>query len=160
MSSQEVSHARTYPSPAKVQESAGSDPAYGKPCSTPFAQFDPNTYSLRTFQLSLFEDSMSSSLTLPRAGSMRNGECFERQTSVPRTVVNGSTSWPTARASMGAGGVAWVRAESGDHRSQLEDYLAWQYLKSGGVRTRGLNVNPAWLDWFMGFPDRWTDLEG
>ena len=103
---------------------------------------------------------MLSSQTLPQAGSMRSGQCFERQISVPRTVVNGSTSWPTARASMGSHGIAWVRAETGQHRSQLEDYLAWQHMKSGGARVPGWKVNPEWCDWLMGFPTRWTDLEG
>lgn len=59
---------------------------------------------------------------------------------------------------MGSHGVAWVRAESGDHRSQLEDYLAWQYLQGGGLRTPGLQVNPEWNDWLMGFPDNHTAL--
>lgn len=154
-----IGRARTSPSPAKAQESRASVRVYGKPCSTPFAQFDPNTCSLRMSQLSLFEDSMLSSPTLPQAGSMRNGQCFERPIWVPRTVVNGSTSWPTPLASTGAGGVAWVRAETGAHRSQLADYLAWQHLNSGGERTPGLNVNPEWAEWLMGFPSRWTDLE-
>jgi hypothetical protein len=55
--------------------------------------------------------------------------------------------------------ITWARAEVGIHRSQLEDYLACQYLAAGGRRQRGLNVNPDWLDWLMGFPDRWSDCE-
>ena len=55
--------------------------------------------------------------------------------------------------------IAWARAEKGIHRSQLEDYLACQYINAGGRRQSGLNVNPTWLDWLMGFPDRWSDSE-
>lgn len=53
---------------------------------------------------------------------------------------------------MGTHGIAWVRAESGDHRSQLEDYLAWMWLREGNPRVPGLQVNPEWNDWLMGFP--------
>lgn len=60
---------------------------------------------------------------------------------------------------MGSHGVAWVRAESGEHRGQLEDFLAMDWLQSGRPRTRGLLVNPTWVEWLMGFPARWTDLE-
>ena len=60
---------------------------------------------------------------------------------------------------MGSHGIAWSRAESGNHRSQLEDYLAWQHLNGGGSRVSGLLVNPEWLDWLMGFPTRWSAIE-
>lgn len=144
--------ARTSPTPANKPGSQANGPVSGKRCATPFATFDPDTCSLKMSQLSLFEDSTSSSQTLPKSGSMRNGQLFERLTSEHPTTVNGSTSWPTPRAAMGSHGIAWVRAESGQHRSQLEDYLAWQHLKSGGQRLSGFNVNPTWLAWLMGFP--------
>ncbi len=60
---------------------------------------------------------------------------------------------------MGSHGIAWARAESGNHRSQLEDYLAWMHIQGGGQRVSGWLVNPEWIDWLMGFPGKWTDLE-
>jgi hypothetical protein len=60
---------------------------------------------------------------------------------------------------MGAHGICWSRAESGDHRSQLEDFLAHQHISSGGKRVPGWLVNPEWTDWLMGFPTRWTVSE-
>lgn len=60
---------------------------------------------------------------------------------------------------MGSHGIAWSRAESGDHRSQLEDYLGWMHIAAGGQRVSGWTVNPVWIDWLMGFPEQWTDLE-
>jgi hypothetical protein len=60
---------------------------------------------------------------------------------------------------MGSHGIAWARAESGNHRSQLEDYLGWMHIRAGGQRVSGWLVNPEWTDWLMGFPARWTDLE-
>lgn len=60
---------------------------------------------------------------------------------------------------MGAHMIAWTRAESGDHRHNLEDFVAWMWLQSGGQRVRGLNLNPEWTDWLMGFPPKWTACE-
>ena len=59
---------------------------------------------------------------------------------------------------IGSHGICWGRAENGDHRSQLEDFLGWMHVKGGGKRLRGWNVNPTWVDWLMGFPTGWSDL--
>jgi len=133
----------------------------GPPPATLYAQWDPSGCSWRTSQPSFEMDGHSepSLGTFTASGSMRNGQLFARPTSARPITVNGSTSWPTPRASMGSHGVAWVRAETGEHRSQLEDYLAWRYLQDGGQRIRGLHVNPEWTDWLMGFPSGWTDCE-
>jgi hypothetical protein len=55
--------------------------------------------------------------------------------------------------------ITWARAERGEHRSQLEDYLACQYISAGGKRVPGLNVNPEWMEPLMGFPIGWTEIE-
>ncbi|HEX2656108.1 MAG TPA: hypothetical protein VHN11_21000 [Xanthobacteraceae bacterium] len=65
---------------------------------------------------------------------------------------------PTPRASTGKHGIAWVRAENGDHRHNLEDWLATVWLREGNIRIAGMNVNPNWQDWLMGWPIGHTDL--
>jgi len=80
------------------------------------------------------------------------------QASVDRTHERASTGWlPTPRASMGTHTVCWRRAESGDHRSQLEDYLASLYLAAGGHRIVGANVDPLLCATMMGYPRSWLD---
>lgn len=119
-----------------------------------YAQFDPDTCSWRT-SAHLFEietASGTSSVIFTASGSMQSGRLYERPTLGRPQTVNGSTCWPTPRASMGDHMIAWSRAESGDHRSQLEDYVAFRWLREGRPRVRGLNVNPEWTDWLMGFP--------
>ena len=148
------------PSVSPASKSAQQMNAGGGPGWMPsFARFDPDTSSWRTSQLS-FEMPMPSagcSVTWPNSGSMRNGQCYQRPSSAPpRLPVNGSTSWPTPRASMGEHGIAWVRAESGNHRSQLEDYLAFLWLREGKPRVSGLLPNPEWIAWLMGFPPGWA----
>ena len=126
-----------------------------------YAQYNPDTRFWKMSQLSLEIPGLSeqSSATFTPSGSMRNGQLYERQTSALRMAVNGSTFWPTPRASMGSHGIAWSRAESGDHRSQLEDYLGWQFINDGNERVSGLQVNPEWTDWLMGFPTNHTALD-
>ena len=58
----------------------------------PYAHYDPDSSSWRTSQLSLLEDSTSSSVTFTKAGSMRSGRLYERPTLVQRTGVNVSSS--------------------------------------------------------------------
>ncbi len=78
------------------------------------------------------------------------------QASVDRTHERASTGWlPTLRASMGTHMVCWSRAESGDHRSQLEDYLASLFVAAGGSRMRGANVDPLLCATMMGYPPSW-----
>lgn len=71
---------------------------------------------------------------------------------------NASSGWlPTPRASMGTHMITWARAETGEHRSQLEDYLAWRYLEAGGQRIRAVNVCPHLCQTIMGYPPFWLD---
>ena len=63
----------------------------------------------------------------------------------------------SSRFAIGKHGVCWKRAEAGEHNSNLEDFIAWLWLREGNKRTSGLNLNPDWLDWYMGFPIGHTD---
>jgi len=98
--------------------------------------------------------------TWPRAGLMRNGIVFPRRPLVPLVRETGFLLWPTPRASMGDHMICWKRAENGEHHCNLEDFMAWLWLQQPhNKRERGLDVNPDWIDWFGGFPVRWTDLK-
>ena len=59
------------------------------------AKFDPDTSSWKTAQLSLLGGLEEFSETWPRWGLMRAGECWERQTLVPRTSESASGLWQT-----------------------------------------------------------------
>lgn len=160
------SHARTSACQENARESAVSVAACGRSSFESFAYYDRSSSSWRTYQRSLFQTPETNQPqyqefleTWPRAGSMLNGTVSRRQPLVPITKGIGSSLWPTPRASMGDHMICWKRAESGEHRCNLEDFLAWLWLKEGNVRTRGFDVNPDWLDWYAGFPVRWTDLK-
>jgi hypothetical protein len=124
-----------------------------------FAVYDRDALCWKTSQGSLFLDtSEQCSVTWPRWGSMHDGECWEVTTLEPPSVENESGFLPTPRASVGTHGICWSRAKSGEHRSQIEDYLAWLSLNHGGQVVSGRTVNADFQDWLMVFPSAWTDL--
>jgi hypothetical protein len=79
----------------KATDSTASGPGFGWKWPASFAKFDLDSSSWRTRQCSLLGDLSEFSGTWPRWGSMRNGECLERQTLVPRINENESGYWPT-----------------------------------------------------------------
>lgn len=95
ISLQADSLARIFPPPAKGQalRANGQDSGASSPAS--FAWYDPASSSLKTAQCSLFGDLMSSSLTLPRSGSMRSGRLYQRPRLVLPIAGNGSGYWQT-----------------------------------------------------------------
>lgn len=63
-----------------------------------FAKFSHDGSLLKTSrQFSLFQQEEPYSENLPRSGSMRNGELYERPMLAPRTDGTGRSSWPTPR---------------------------------------------------------------
>jgi len=90
-----ASPAPTSASPERAQASPGHSPACGPSSPGSLASYDPDTHSLKTWQLSLAEDWSGSSVTLPRSGSMRNGELFPQPTWAPRTAASAYGLLPT-----------------------------------------------------------------
>jgi hypothetical protein len=89
---------------------------------------------------------------------MRNGKVFQRRPLASITNETGNSLLPTARAQYRA--CSDNRVQSGEHNSNIKDWLAvhrqgeWQELATGW------KVNQLWLAWFMGFPMDWdADLE-
>lgn len=144
-SSLQGSRANQFRSPAKDSAklmSVGSGP--NAPAS--FAWYDRDGCCWRTCQGSLFEGWEKYSETWPRSGMTRNGIAYRLPPLVPRTSVierSSSRIWPTPTASDGMGGPG----SSG---------------RDGGPNLRtvvGGPLNPEWVEWLMGFPVGWTDLE-
>ena len=85
MSYLEDFHAKTLAQPEKAQELTETEVQCGNTWRELLAKFDPNTALWKTAQCSLLEDSEQSLEIWPRSGSMRNGECFQRQMLVQTT---------------------------------------------------------------------------
>lgn len=152
-------HARTFQQQAPEQEYQESDPDFGSKWQESSMRFDLSTSCWKT-HLCLWEEDLPWSLViLPRWGSMRNGVVFQHQSAERPITATESGLLPTPRASMGGHGIAWCRARTGDHRHNLEDFLAWQHLEDGGEETPSLNASPDYVEWLMIWPMGWTDLK-
>ena len=107
-------------------ESPGKNPACGNTWRESLGRYDRDTHTLKTAQFSLFEDSTLSSPTLPRWGSMRNGELFRQPTLVPPTAETESGLWGTPRVGMARGKNFWY--DRGKHNLE-EQVGAAEYAK-------------------------------
>ncbi len=152
------SRVRTYQLPGMAPESTVSDQGSGEKWHESSVRYDRDSSSWRTHR-SLFEEDLPwSSVTLPSWGMTLDGVLWEPPTSGRPISGTASGSLPTPRASMGKHGIAWCRARIGEHRHNLEDFLATQWLQEGGEEVSGLNAHPEFIEWVMGFPSKWTDL--
>lgn len=95
----EVSRARTFPPPERVPELGGGEAACGSKWHALLVRFDRATCGWRTVRCLWDEGLDWSSLTLPRWGSLHDGELWERMTPALRTSGNESGLWPTPKAS-------------------------------------------------------------
>lgn len=206
--------AKTSAPPEREEESKMVNAlASGWKCPGSSVKYDPASSSWKTHQYSLLGGLEPFSATWPRWGSMRNGECWERQTWERRTNGTGYGFWATPQAHdchkgnparVGRYGTKhggrnlndevakWptptvcgnynrkgASAKSGDGLatavrmvptptcndarnstlppSQVDhDNLPGYLLRSG--EEAGGQLNPTWVEWLMGWPLGWTDL--
>jgi hypothetical protein len=109
---------------------------------------------------------------------MRNGECWERQTWERRTKETGSGSWPTPKASPSGPDFARIKREKsgGDDLATAVVKKEWfptmtacewkgrgpaskQQGLTNKIGCTGGQLNPMWVEWLMGWPLGWTDLQ-
>lgn len=176
------SRVRTYPLLGPAMVWRVSAPDSGRKCGGSLAKYDHHSSSWKTAQLSLLEGSAVFSATWPNWGSMRNGECWEQATWAPHIAASASGLWPTptvygnhnkpgasknagwglssavklwptptASASKGSSAGALLRK---DGRSRINDRLDHKIM-----HLEGGQLNPAWVEWLMGWPIGWTELK-
>ena len=166
-----VSHAKTSallePEKDYPASGAGSGPKWRES----FARWNRAACTWKTAQLSLFGDLESCSVTWPRWGMMRRGECSALFMQEPPTSESASGLWPTptvcgnynrkgASATSGDGPATAVRrwptptaqdAKNNGAPSQTERNTKPLNAEVGGP------LNPSWVEWLMGWPIGWTD---
>jgi len=155
MSSLEDSPARTLATPGYEQGSTANDLDFGESSIDSLATYDLDTSSWKTSQLCLFEGLGESLEIWPPSGMTRSGIAYLRQPLVQHMSESESGSWPTPRKQM-TRGICWARVESGNHKSNIEDYVA---ISEGLQRGTGRwSLNPEWCEWLMGYPKDWTTV--
>ena len=153
-SSAVASPAKTSPASAAVKDSAASTQDCGPKCEGSWAKYNPATSSWKTRQCSLLGGLESYSETWPDWGTTRNGESFRRAPSVLHIHGKGCSYWPTPRASNPGS-----RPKGNGGRVLAEEIAIAEGIKQRGQpgSASGI-VNPAWVEWLMGWPIGWTDL--
>jgi hypothetical protein len=150
-------------------------------------RFDPTTSSWKTHRCLWEEDLPWSSVTLPAWGMTRSGVVFQQQTAARPISATASGFWPTPTASLGSKGGRVTPRKSRHGKSLIEAVAARTWptpvasmakgssprsltRRSGASRTRdrldhavmaseGGQLNPTWVEWLMGWPIGWTDLQ-
>ena len=126
----------------------------GQGSQTQFAHYDPGSHSWRTSQDTLVWDFGTYKQTWPRAGMTRNGTAYRQPPSAHRTCATAYSlllhgkMWPTPQAHLAKEGA--YRAEG----NRNTPTLTFQALNGQPGK-----LNPEWVEWLMGFPIGWTDLE-
>lgn len=150
---------RTFHQPEKARALTAPAPASGGNCTELSMRYDRNSHSWKTHRC-LFDEALpESSVILPRSGTMRHGLCWERTPLDYPTTVPEYGYLPTVRASTAKHGTCWKRAEEGTPKGNLEDYLAYLYVRNGGKRVRGMCVSASFAALMMGWPQKWTSLQ-
>jgi hypothetical protein len=184
MSFLEDSRARILARQAEEQELKANDLACGEKWPESLVKYDLDAYSWKTHRCLWEEDLPSSSVILPRWGMMRDGECWALTTPEHLTKETGSGLWPTVRSSDGERGgrgdlIQAVRGNPNSHYRMWPTPTACMSngsspaaltRKSGESRendrldhavmaANGGQLTPTWVEWLMGWPLGWTDLE-
>ena len=162
---------------------------FGPCSPSAFAWYDPDTHCWKTSQATLVSDSDEFSETWPRSGMTRDGIAYQLPPSAPRTYaiaysssLHGELQWtPTAKANQDSpsmearapGRHLWATPNANDaknavarirHKSKqimLAEQVHRAQAQGDPIALAGSSghLNPKWVEWLMGFPAGWTDLE-
>lgn len=155
ISSPGVSHARTSALQELEQAWKEADQDYFSRSFASLANFDPDSFSWKTSQLSLFGGLTEFSWSSLRWGSIVDGRLYQPQRWEPRTSGSDGSYLPTPTAkhygsNKGGGG----GRESGEHRHSIHQ-LATLGLLPGHEKGA---LNREYLELVMGYPTRWTEI--
>ena len=145
---------------------------FGRVSPTAFAYFDHDSRCWKTCQATFHWDLEKCKPIWPRSGTTQNGIAYQRQPSALRTSATAyslslheTMEWtPTATANQmspsmqprNPGLRLWPTPDASPHKYRLQGD-SQQSRSLNGVH--GGKLNPEWVEWLMGFPIGWTDLE-
>ena len=159
----EDSPAKTSLRQVKDQELLESVQSYGRNMRDSLARCNLDLSLPKTHLCFALGDLELSSKTWPRWGIMLDGELSELGTSVRPIREIGCGSWPTPDANMGKRGTQpnWTRLRKSGHTAQypINQAIRDSLTPSGSTTPPKVQLNPAWLEWLMGWPIGWTDLQ-
>ena len=119
------------------------------------ANYDPDSQSWRTCQTSLTEASTEFAARWPKSGMTRSGTLYPLPTWVRPTSAKESGLWPTPTvqdSENDAGPSQWKR---NSYPLNVEVHRA----DGRTATTKTGQLNPQFVEYLMGYPIGWTDLE-
>jgi hypothetical protein len=151
---------------------------FGLGYEKPLANYDPDTQSWRMYEATYLWGDCPLLETLPASGMTQSGVLFPQPQWVRLTGVIESSSWPTPRNCTAMAATITPETTHDPKRfPNLETVVGRRQWptptahpnntnKSGKFPNPTLSdavggkLNPMWVEWLMGFPMGWTDLEG
>jgi hypothetical protein len=149
----------------------------------PLANYDPDTQSWKMFgDISLWGD-CPSLVNLPPSGMTQNGVLFLQHPWEPIIGETESLSWPTPtvddasnvnpkpnrfRGLVAAVNETWPTPTASSWGNEGSRAMLDRRIADGSITEQdkramtagnGGKLNPTWVEWLMGFPPGWTDLE-
>ncbi len=181
----EDSHATTCQTSVNAEESTGSNQGFGASSPESLAKSSPPTSSSKTSPPCSPVDSAAWPSTWPREGLILNGQFFRPQTPVVRISARGCGLLPTPTASDWKSQTkegqrrgqlsefietipAWLPCDScenylctihGKHAHECDCAEIAEWSVNPYARVRHGLLNPRFVEWLMGLPIGYTELE-
>jgi len=167
--------AKTLALPDMAAVLKASEAVSGRKLSGALMQYDPESSSLKTAQQSFLEDSTECYQTLPRWGSMRNGVVYQQAQLVrPTDAIGGGclqdVPTPTTQDAHNNGGPSQMRRKTPPLNAVVRQWPTptvgsthaghtlqeWggsqNWVRKEDPELAGGKLNPAWVEWLMGWP--------
>lgn len=148
-------HARTSVQMVTVPASMGVAPGCGRKWQESSVRYDLSMSSWKTHHGSEEKVLPWSLVTLPKWGMAANGFVFQHPTAERPMKETGCGLWPTAKAS--------IRGDCPSERLRrtpdLPSAIKMRPLPDGSPPSQNGQLNPEWVEWFMGWPIGWTELK-
>jgi len=156
-------HAPTSAVPERERGLLERSPGCGERWQELWVKFDPVSCGWRTHQC-LFPEALDwSCLTLPRWGMMQDGELLELPMPGRLIGVREFGLWPTPvknppqRQTTDGKNVSLTTGEV--YGLSLAQAVRPSRSQDSGQATPQMSLNPAWVEWLMGWPIFWTTLD-
>jgi hypothetical protein len=136
--------AKTYQKRETELDSMESAVVYGKKCYESFARYDHHSHSWRTAQCSLFGGLTEYSDSLPKSGTMLNGELLDAE----------ALEQPMTAKERGC----WLGTPTATMSIRSKKFLEGSDRLPTPAEVVGGKPNPVWIEAVMGWPLHWTEI--